>query len=60
MPAEPAPAVPLKTVPCKYFELGHCARGAECAYAHGIEELREALKRSEEWLKAFCFEDPKY
>ena len=57
-PAVPAaPAVPLKTVPCRFFELGHCRRGAECAYAHGIEELREALKRSEEW---FCFVDPKY
>ena len=52
VPAEPAaPAVPLKTVPCRFFELGHCRRGAECADAHGIEELREALKRSEEW---FC------
>lgn len=24
---------------CKYFEQGACARGDECTYAHGIEEL---------------------
>jgi hypothetical protein len=55
---EVQPAAPaFKTVLCKYFELGHCTRGDECTYAHGIEELqtREALKRSDEW---FDFDDP--
>ena len=55
---EVQPAAPaFKTVLCKYFELGHCTRGDECTYAHGIEELqtREALKRSDE---LFDFDDP--
>ena len=41
---EPAPT--FKTVLCKYFEQGHCSRGDDCTYAHGLEDLqtREAGK----------------
>lgn len=30
----------FKTVLCKYFELGHCSRGEDCTYAHGLEDLQ--------------------
>ena len=26
---------------CKYFERGHCDKGAQCTFAHGWEELRD-------------------
>ena len=26
---------------CKYFERGHCDKGAQCTFAHGYEELRD-------------------
>ena len=25
---------------CRYWEAGHCNSGAECQFAHGVEELR--------------------
>jgi len=29
---------------CKYFERGHCDKGAQCTFAHGYEELRGGNK----------------
>ncbi|CAJ1329445.1 unnamed protein product, partial [Effrenium voratum] len=33
-----------KTTMCRYFEIGQCARGASCSYAHGDHELRCGLR----------------
>ncbi|CAE7328434.1 unnamed protein product [Symbiodinium pilosum] len=36
------PKVPrFKKDLCKYFERGHCDKGAQCTFAHGWEELRD-------------------
>jgi len=41
-----APA--YKTTMCRYFEIGQCARGASCSYAHGTNELRVALTAAQQ------------
>ena len=33
---------------CRYFEIGQCARGASCSYAHGTNELRVALTAAQQ------------
>ncbi|CAK9091979.1 unnamed protein product [Durusdinium trenchii] len=37
-----------KTTMCRYFDLGQCARGASCSYAHGEQELRIGLTAAQQ------------
>ncbi len=30
----------LQSELCRYWQAGHCNSGAECQFAHGVEELR--------------------
>eukprot|EP00435_Cladocopium_sp_Y103_P030801 s282_g7.t1 len=41
-----APA--YKTTMCRYFEVGQCARGASCSYAHGTQDLRIGLTAAQQ------------
>ena len=33
---------------CRYFEIGQCARGASCSYAHGEQDLRIGLTAAQQ------------
>merc|ERR1719387_1663995 len=34
----------LAAIPCRYFALGNCSRGAECWYSHDEEACMQALQ----------------
>eukprot|EP00438_Fugacium_kawagutii_P008643 Skav226173 [mRNA] locus=scaffold1708:59814:60848:- [translate_table: standard] len=37
-----------KTTMCRYFQIGQCARGASCSYAHGDQDLRIGLTAAQQ------------
>lgn len=41
----------IKTKPCRFFAIGQCRRGEECAFAHGLD-----LRSSPDlWKSSLCF-----
>jgi hypothetical protein len=49
--------IKYKTELCKFFEInGHCKYGDNCAYAHGIENLRSKVTNSTSYRTRKCFQ----
>lgn len=47
-------AVAFKSVYCRFYDSGRCHRGAACAYAHGLHELRGSVLGPDAALASGC------
>lgn len=48
-------AIKYKTEPCRSWEKGTCKYGENCAFAHGIQELREKTHISTRYRTQQCY-----
>ena len=44
----------FKTVLCRYHQMGRCAKGASCTYAHGEAELQGSLRQPANYKTVLC------